>query len=109
MKLKKALKILKPGHEMIYSTCSFSYEEDEEVIKYLLENTDAILDDIPHIEGEYRSDLDKTVHLFPHLFDGEGHFIAKIKKPGKLTKPIFSQDKKNKLPFIYNFTIIFII
>ena len=95
-----AYSLLKPGGTMVYSTCSFSYEEDEEVIKYLLENTDAILDDISHIEGEYRSDLDKTVHLFPHLFDGEGHFIAKIKKPGTLIKPVFAQEKKNKLPFI---------
>ena len=31
--LKKALKILKPGHEMVYSTCSILKEENEEVVK----------------------------------------------------------------------------
>ena len=83
----QAYSMLKEGGELIYSTCSFSYEEDEEVISYLLENTDAELINLPSITGEYRSSLNQTIHLLPFLFNGEGHFIAKIKKPGILTKP----------------------
>ena len=83
----QAYSMLKKGGELIYSTCSFSYEEDEEVISYLLENTDAELINLPSITGEYRSSLNQTIHLLPFLFNGEGHFIAKIKKPGILTKP----------------------
>ena len=83
----QAYSMLKKGGELIYSTCSFSYEEDEEVISYLLENTDAELINLPSITGEYRSSLIQTIHLLPFLFNGEGHFIAKIKKPGILTKP----------------------
>ena len=30
--LKKALKILKPGHEMIYSTCSVLAKENEDIL-----------------------------------------------------------------------------
>jgi len=81
--------MLKEGGELIYSTCSYSYEEDEEVIKYLLDNTDAELTNLPQYDGFYRSDLNKTIHLFPNKFIGEGHFIALIKKPGVL---------KNKKP-----------
>ena len=94
----EAYKMLLPGGEMVYSTCSYSYEEDEEVILHLLNNTDAQLIDIPCFKGEYRSSLSSTVHLLPHLFNGEGHYIAKIKKPGKISYPIFnSQKKKNTL------------
>lgn len=90
-----AYNMLKKGGELIYSTCSFSYQEDEEVIEYLLANTDAELVEIPHFEGEFRSSLKESVHLLPHLFIGEGHFICKIKKPGILEKA--SRFEKSKL------------
>lgn len=77
--------MLKEGGTLVYSTCSYSYEEDEEIIKYLLENTNAELIKIQNFEGEYRSkEYPETVHLFPNLFEGEGHYIALIKKPGLL-------------------------
>ena len=93
----QAYNMLLPGGEMIYSTCSFSYEEDEEVIIHLLNHTDAELLPIPHFEGEWRSNLKETVHLFPHIFNGEGHFIAKIKKPGILPSAVLSNNQKNKI------------
>lgn len=81
-----AYSMLKPGGNLIYSTCSYSYEEDEEIIEYLLEKTDAKLIQIPEITGNFRSKkYPETIHLFPHLFPGEGHYIALIKKPGQLS------------------------
>lgn len=77
--------MLKEGGTLVYSTCSYSFEEDEEVISHLLSNTDASLINIPSFEGEFRSEkFPKTVHLFPSHFEGEGHYIALIKKPGNL-------------------------
>ena len=77
--------MLKEGGTLVYSTCSYSYEEDEEAIEHLLKNSDAKLENIPSFKGEFRSNkYPETVHLFPHLFDGEGHYIALIKKPGLL-------------------------
>ena len=77
--------MLKEGGTIVYSTCSYSYEEDEEVIEHLLNKTDAKLENIPSFKGEFRSrKYPETVHLFPHLFEGEGHYIALIKKPGLL-------------------------
>ena len=77
--------MLKKGGTMVYSTCSYSYEEDEEVVEYLLKNSDAKLENIPSFKGEFRSPKYKeTVHLFPSHFEGEGHYIALIKKPGEL-------------------------
>ena len=77
--------MLKEGGTLVYSTCSYSYEEDEEVVEHLLKNTDAKLENIPSFKGEFRSPKYKeTIHLFPSLFEGEGHYIALIKKPGVL-------------------------
>lgn len=79
--------MLKEGGTMAYSTCSYSFEEDEEVVEYLLGNTNAKLENIPYFNGEFRSPKYKeTVHLFPSHFDGEGHYIALIKKPGELQR-----------------------
>ena len=77
--------MLKEGGKLIYSTCSYSFEEDEEIIEYLLKNSDAKLENIPSFNGEFRSTkYPESVHLFPSHFEGEGHYIALIKKPGLL-------------------------
>ena len=85
--------MLKPGGTMVYSTCSFSYEEDEEVVQYLLDHTDALLVDIPNSPLYYRSrEKGYGIHLFPFLFPGEGHYICLIKKPGVLKQKTKSKD-----------------
>lgn len=79
--------MLKPGGTMVYSTCSFSYEEDEEVINYLLDKSDATLVSLPESSLFYRSKNNGYgIHLLPSIFPGEGHYIALIKKPGDLSK-----------------------
>lgn len=82
--INKAYQLLKPGGKLVYSTCSFSYEEDEEVIQDLLNKTDAILEDIPDHPMFFKSSSKIGIHLFPFLFPGEGHYICLIKKPGTL-------------------------
>ena len=82
-----AFSMLKEGGTLVYSTCSYSYEEDEEVVEFLLEKTPAKLQQIPEITGNLRSKkYPETIHLLPSLFLGEGHYIALIKKDGKLSE-----------------------
>ena len=77
--------MLKPGGTMVYSTCSFSFEEDEEVISYLLDKSDAILETIPDNDLFYKSkNSGHGIHLLPFIYPGEGHYIALIKKPGEI-------------------------
>ncbi len=76
-----AYQMLAPNGEMVYSTCSFSKEEDEDVVKYLLDNTDAEIIKIPSNPLYYEGKDGLGIHLFPHLFPGEGHYICLIKKP----------------------------
>lgn len=91
--------MLKEGGSMVYSTCSFSYEEDEEVIKYLLDNSGASItkiDDNPLYYVDKK--LPYGIHLLPSLFPGEGHYICLIKKPGNLATSS-QKENKNKFPY----------
>jgi NOL1/NOP2/sun family putative RNA methylase len=84
--LKKALTILKPGSEMIYSTCSILDIENEEVLNKILKVSKCEI--IPFDE-----DIKKHLHLLPTKIDGtlcikpdsyfEGFFVAKIRKLNK--------------------------
>ena len=102
-----AYSMLKPGGLMVYSTCSFSYEEDEEVIEYLLNSADASLVDIPNSELFYKNKTNGYgIHLLPFLFPGEGHYIALIKKPGQLNKKTNQKYYQKKEKFgDYLFTL----
>lgn len=79
-------KMLKPGGVLMYSTCSFSYEEDEEVVEHLLTISEAELLSIENNPLFYKSKANIGVHLFPHIFPGEGHYMCLIKKPGEIKK-----------------------
>lgn len=77
--LKKALKIIKPGGKIIYSTCSILKEENEDILNKCLKNTKAsiepikILKDIPKLPTA----ISGTICVKPtELY--EGFFIAKI-------------------------------
>lgn len=81
--LKKAIKLLKPGGEMIYSTCSILECENEEIVQKALKCTKAEivpidfenLKNIPYLPTRIQG----TMCVCPNeLF--EGFFIAKIKK-----------------------------
>ena len=92
-----AYSMLKKGGYLIYSTCSYSYEEDEEVIKYLLENSNAKLIKIPTIPGEYRyKERSEAIHLLSSHFLGEGHFICLIHKEGESKTSKFTPYEMSK-------------
>lgn len=81
--LKKAIKLLKPGHTLVYSTCSVLSGENEDVVSAVLSETGAKLLNID-------TELFKGVPLLPTKLDGvitvcpselyEGFFAAKIEK-----------------------------
>ncbi len=99
--LNRAIDLLKDGGTLIYSTCSFSFEENElNILKLLNERNDISIVDLPHVDGEYRSkELKEAIHLFPMFYKGEGQFIAKIKKKGSSKNKNFKKniikDKNN--------------
>ncbi|GEN94218.1 23S rRNA methyltransferase [Pediococcus ethanolidurans] len=88
--LQSALQMLKPGGRLIYSTCTFAPEEDEQNIAWLLKNyADLKIVPIKKYPGmsdgrpewaDNNSELAKTLRIFPHKMRGEGHFIAQLEK-----------------------------
>lgn len=82
--LEAAARMLKDGGYMVYSTCTFSKEEDEDNIGFFLEgHPEFCLEKIPGYEGFTRAfGMEEAVRLFPHKLKGEGHFVALLKKRG---------------------------
>lgn len=73
---------------LLYSTCSFSYEEDEEpIIEFLSSHPNYELLKLPQNPCFYEHpSLKGSIHLFPSLYKGEGQFIALIHKKGITNK-----------------------
>lgn len=87
--LKSAMKLLKVGGTLTYSTCTFAPEEDEQNINWLSENYAIKILPLKHYESMDKGrpewsnnnpDLVNAVRLFPNHYKGEGHFICSIKK-----------------------------
>lgn len=102
--IKMAYQMLKPGGILSYSTCSFSYEEDEEVIEDLLAHSDAEILPLPTNPLFYVSPSGLGIHLFPYLFPGEGHYICQISKPGHLnSKSLSGKEAFPSCPIVKKF------
>ncbi len=89
--LTQAVRMLKPGGYLLYSTCTFSRSEDEDVVEWLLSRAeDMELSPLPLFDGASRGlDGQPVIRLFPHKIRGEGHFIALLhKKETKLPSPV---------------------
>ena len=88
---EKAAKMLEEDGVMVYSTCTINPQENEEVVKHLVENTGLKLEEIEleldHVEGvsrfkdeEYGEEMSKTVRIYPHHFESGVIYIARFRK-----------------------------
>lgn len=96
-----AASMLKPGGYMLYSTCTFSPEENEGTISYLMEQcpefhvVNAIPDEKTQKELKLsyegfdfgkpewvngKEELKHCIRLWPHKINGEGHFVTLLYK-----------------------------
>jgi NOL1/NOP2/fmu family ribosome biogenesis protein len=92
--LESADRMLRHGGVLAYSTCTFSPEEDEMMIGRFIkrhpgyelleiDKAAGITDGRPDWAGEYADpQLSKAARLWPHRINGEGHFVAKLRKGG---------------------------
>lgn len=89
--LDNAAEMLVPGGKIVYSTCTFSPEENEQVIASFLEQHpefELIRKDVPEFDhgrpdwANHIPQLAFTFRLWPHHLHGEGHFAAILQKKG---------------------------
>ena len=129
--LESAAAMLKPGGRLVYSTCTFSPAENEGTIsRFLTKHSDFSLLDMDNYPGmepgrlewcdsRWQSDaavIEKTIRLWPHKLDGEGHFMAHLKKQGECTfetfgtygleKGVAEKDCKEWLEFAKEFLAV---
>jgi 16S rRNA C967 or C1407 C5-methylase (RsmB/RsmF family)/NOL1/NOP2/fmu family ribosome biogenesis protein len=99
--LDAATKLLKPGGTIIYSTCTFSPEENEQLIQTFIQNN-PVFQVITH---PLQSMFDATtthgigVKLWPHQIEGEGHYVVILQHQGMLEPSMkFQHRMRNPMP-----------
>ena len=99
--LDNAAKMLLPGGRLVYSTCTFAPEENEKnVAKFLLSHPDFETEEVALTGGMeagravWASDVEgitdkipeqvaRSVRLWPHKINGEGHFLCVFRRHGE--------------------------
>ncbi|MEJ8553901.1 RsmF rRNA methyltransferase first C-terminal domain-containing protein [Tepidibacter sp. Z1-5] len=96
--LDEAAKMLKVGGKLVYSTCTFNKDENENMIQEFLHNNDNFeLLNIEKIGGISEGvGLKEVGRLWPHKLNGEGHFLALLQKTDGETKEYKSLKNKKK-------------
>lgn len=77
--IRDCLTMLKEGGMLVYSTCTFSTCEDEDMIQYALSLDDSLhVIPLPGYDGFIQNAY--GTKLFPHKVKGEGHFVSLLQK-----------------------------
>ncbi len=92
-----AAQMLSPGGRLVYSTCTFAPQENEGSIgrflkrhpEFSIEKTKKAPGMAPGLE-DWASE---TIRLFPHKVNGEGHYLAVLKKDGVLRGEVTGNSK----------------
>lgn len=88
--LHSGAQLVRPGGRLVYSTCTFAPEEDEEAVAAFLEShpdfEPEILETPWFVPGENGSH-----RMWPHKLRGEGHFAAVLRRKG-------GQEAEIKIP-----------
>lgn len=98
--LTRALRLLKPGGRLVYSTCTYAPEENEAVVhatiealgwdRYQLQPVDVPgLPLAPGLTGwqdqAFHPSLARAARAYPHLHDAGGFFVAVIERDAEAT------------------------
>lgn len=113
--LPEAVKMLKPGGYMIYSTCTFSKEEDEGTLDFILSNFPE-MELVPAIDFESEKyegfvhgfgKYSDAMRLFPHKINGEGHFVALLHKKDDSEEVLAINPETKNASGDYDRTIVY--
>lgn len=96
--LCNAATMLLPGGRMVYSTCTFSPEENEEIVRAFLANHPelSLVDiDAAYFDKAYGIETG-AFRIWPHKVHGEGHFVALFEKADTREKKPDEKEGKGK-------------
>ncbi len=102
---------LRPGGLLIYSTCTFNMQEDEENVRWMMDELGAellpiVIDEAWGITPSLVSNVPHAYRFLPGRTRGEGFFLAVVRKPGTspedllLAEPKNNKKGKNKQPLV---------
>ena len=98
-----AAKALRPGGVLVYSTCTFSTLENEEVVKWFLESRDDFELEPVEVDFGDKSSFDDIVpnasytkRIYP-FHGGEGQFVAKFRKSGNFVARVSKFSNISKI------------
>jgi 16S rRNA (cytosine967-C5)-methyltransferase len=81
--LKNAVRLLKPGGVLVYSTCSTTRQENEEVVSdFLSRQSDCVLENLNGLFPQTREIFteDGMFRAWPHRHGMDGFFAARLRK-----------------------------
>ena len=97
--LSSAVSMLKPGGMLVYSTCTYAPEEDEEIADHICDILGLESADAPEIVTGYAVAVPlnsgTAYRFYPHISKGEGQFMAYFRKPGELSENVFSDNLRS--------------
>ncbi|PFG56186.1 16S rRNA m(5)C-1407 methyltransferase [Vibrio sp. ES.051] len=100
--IESAFHALKPGGVMVYSTCTLSTEENQQVCHHLKETFgDAVeFESLRDLFENANAALTEEgfLHIFPQVYDCEGFFVARIRKLFAVEAPEVKK-RMGKFPF----------
>ena len=79
--LNNVAPLLKKGGRLLYSTCTITLKENNEVVKaFLQDNPEFVIEPVYTHKGTVQVSEDGFINLYPHYFDTDGFFIASLIK-----------------------------
>ena len=94
--LDEGAKLVRPGGRLVYSTCTFAPEENEQAVAaFLVRHPEFSPEDVD--APWFTAGENGSFRLWPHKLLGEGHFAAVLRKAGA-PQPRQAMPKGEKLP-----------
>lgn len=109
--LISAIKMAKVGGEILYSTCTITFEENEYIINKVLRRYPVVVEEInlpvPSQDGlveaygeKFSDELKKARRILPWEINSEGFFIVKLRKTGETEIPPKNISRGSDLAFL---------
>ncbi|WP_076536279.1 16S rRNA (cytosine(1407)-C(5))-methyltransferase RsmF [Shewanella sp. UCD-KL21] len=101
--IQSAFLALKPGGTLVYSTCTLSQIENQQICHFLKQTYPGAVEFIPLTDlfsgAEQACTEEGFLHVWPQIYDSEGFFIAKIRKTASVERIKKQPKPQRNFPF----------